>query len=248
MAFFKKTPAAPVAPAAEVTPHDVVDNPAYSKSEQARAAKAIAGGPAVLPPDAPASKPELAAKPVEGFSAIPPPKERKVNFIDDPAPEEQPDMTPEEVARAQETDAAVAADKAKAPTAREVMVAANAAMEPGEPSAPAKRGPGRPKGSPNKPKPSEVAQHGSVSFKTISVSHGATINLGNYNSARVEVTIGAEISGDPDAAYRIVSEAVQRALDAEAARYEGSVVIKQDSKGNATELGTRAQAAQGGGK
>lgn len=41
----------------------------------------------VLPPDAPKSDPALAAAPVEGFAAVPPPKERKMKMVDEPAPE-----------------------------------------------------------------------------------------------------------------------------------------------------------------
>lgn len=124
---------------------------------------------AVLPPDAPASKPELAsAKPPEAPAAVEAPP---------PAP---------------------------------------------------KRGPGRPPGSPNKPKVGTLLEAApaaaaapTMTVTEITLSHGMTINLGKFNSARVDVTLKASLSGgmDEKAAREQLHAKVIEALDKEAEEY-----------------------------
>lgn len=122
---------------------------------------------AVLPPDAPASKPELASAKPEAPAVEAPP----------PAP---------------------------------------------------KRGPGRPPGSPNKPKVGTLLEAApapttvpSMVITEITLSHGMTINLGKFNSARVDVTLKASLSGgmDEKAAREQLHAKVIEALDKEAEEY-----------------------------
>lgn len=122
---------------------------------------------AVLPPDAPASKPELASAKPEAPAVEAPP----------PAP---------------------------------------------------KRGPGRPPGSPNKPKVGTLLEAApapttvpTMTVTEITLSHGMTINLGKFNSARVDVTLKASLSGgmDEKAAREQLHAKVIEALDKEAEEY-----------------------------
>lgn len=157
----------------------------------------------VLPPDAPASQPALAAKPVEGFTPVPAP--RKMNIVDVPveAPASPPPPAP-------------VATPADAPAA--------------------KRGPGRPPGAKNKPKEEarEVADRqvaaavrgfvaevngAPLTVKTVTLTHGLTLNLGNYNSARVDVAMSAEVAGDLSAAFAQLSDLVREKLSEEMEGY-----------------------------
>ena len=163
----------------------------------------------MVPPDAPESKPELAAKPVEGFSPV-------------PAPKRLMHVEPEAQAPAASPPAPVAVES--------------------EPTV--KRGPGRPKGAKNKPKdelagqwvvpagvptPVNVAPR-PLTYKTIRHTEAVTINLGNYNSARVEVTIEADVGDtDLDEAFAQVKHQVQKQLEMEGEKYEA--LVQPDNKG-----------------
>ena len=97
-----------------------------------------------------------------------------------------------------------------------------------------KRGPGRPPGSPNKPKTAEVVSvpsapvAPSMTVIEVTLSHGMTINLGDYNSARVDVTMRAALSGgmDEKAAREALHAKVIEALDAEASEYLKHAKVK----------------------
>lgn len=142
---------------------------------------------AVLPPDAPASKPELAsARPA-------------------PAPTTQ-----------KQAEAVIASV--------EQGIADTLAQTPAAP----KRGPGRPPGSPNKPKVGTLLEAApapttvpTMTVTEITLSHGMTINLGKFNSARVDVTLKASLSGgmDEKAAREQLHAKVIEALDKEAEEY-----------------------------
>jgi CRISPR/Cas system-associated exonuclease Cas4 (RecB family) len=91
-----------------------------------------------------------------------------------------------------------------------------------------KRGPGRPPGSPNKPKVGTLLEAApaaaavpSMTVTEITLSHGMTINLGKFNSARVDVTLKASLSGgmDEKAAREQLHARVIEALDKEAEEY-----------------------------
>jgi hypothetical protein len=170
----------------------------------------------VLPPDAPASKPELAAMPVEGA-----PERRKLNVVDVPSPE------------------------ATAPAAPEPVVVAPA-PEPTPPPPPAVEAPkrGRPPGAKNKSKPAEVpasvvtattqtpgpvqyvSSAPSLTVRKVTITHGMTVNLGNFNSARVDISMEGEVSGDLEAAFAELSKKVKEKLIAETEEHLKSAQLK----------------------
>lgn len=108
----------------------------------------------------------------------------------------------------------------------EVVDAVVAAVEapPPEP----KRGPGRPPGSRNKPKLADLvpspasnpAAQPSVTVTRVALRHSLTVNLGNYQSAKVEVELDASVS-DMDATLAVeeLGKQVKAALNAEVRPY-----------------------------
>ena len=176
---------------------------------------ATSGTSLVKPPDAPESKPELAAKPVEGFTAVPPPRKR-----------EYTDVAPKEAMVAE-------------------MVEAKPTPVVGLVETEVKRGRGRPPGSPNKPKvevtTSPLLREGenkvlevervtydpqasadmraeqarARKFKSVTISKGCTINVGNFSGVRFDVSVTSE-----EHTYEEVYAEVSRRLDEEAAKYE----------------------------
>lgn len=182
----------------------------------------------VTPPDQPPSKPELAAVPVEGFQAVPPP--RKMQMIDVPAPEKGVDFV---VVTAPVTESVV-----EAPV-----------------EAPKKRG--RPVGAKNKPKvntevvvidngggmiahpaPNVVTKtkeetaaiYPHVTVKSCTVTKGYTINLGNFNSVRFDIGVTAE-GEDLELLYSTLMGEVEERLEAEAAKYEAVTDEKNKAGG-----------------
>jgi len=163
----------------------------------------------VTPPDQPPSKPELAAVPVEGFQAVPPP--RKMVMIDVPAPEPEPVKVAEPVVTEPVVEAPVEAPKKR----------------------------GRPVGAKNKPKELVVEnvtvspnlKAGTVmvvetekfappvAIKSCTVTKGYTINLGNFNSVRFDIGMIAE-GEDLELLYSTLMSEVEERLEAEAAKYE----------------------------
>lgn len=186
----------------------------------------------VLPPDAPKSDPALAAVPVEGFEAVPPPRRQLIA-------DEQ-----EVKADLQKFDEAVERIEARK-QAVEVMKAANATLEPGEPSpAPKKRG--RPPGAKNKAKETAVAETGAVnealvqvtspvSIKSVTVSKGFTVNLGSFNSVRFDVSVTGEGS-DLELVYSTLMCEIEERLNAEASKYESEVDQKNKTMKPAAEV------------
>lgn len=192
----------------------------------------------VLPPDAPKSDPALAAVPVEG--AVPPPRRQLIA-------DEQ-----EVKADLQKFDEAVERIEARK-QAVEVMKAANATLEPGEPSpAPKKRG--RPPGAKNKAKEVLVAPAStpvdltpvvpaemfaqptpSVAIKSVTVSKGFTVNLGSFNSVRFDVSVTGEGS-DLELVYSTLMGEIEERLNAEAAKYESEVDQKNKTMKPAQEV------------
>lgn len=176
--------------------------------------------PAVLPPDAPKSDPALAAKPVENFSPVPPPK-KHMNIVDVPA----------------QAPAGVPAPAPTAPVTSEPSPSADLA-----PSEPKKRGPGRPPGAKNKPKespvvgplpapsPPTVAERGSVAFESVTVNYGLTLNLGNFNSARIDCAMTAKFSGNPDVAFAQVLERVKAQVEREIAKVQEAAQLNPGGK------------------
>lgn len=145
--------------------------------------------PQILPPDAPASSPELNAKPVEGFE-----NKRTLNIVD-----EKPEAAPEKVEVKEE------------PKVEEPAVE--------------KKGPGRPKGSKNKPKEEasiNVANLNPVAdgsqyaqFSETTVNYGVTMNLGDYNSVRIDVSHTIKHSGNADEAFTQAINKAKEQVEAE---------------------------------
>lgn len=106
---------------------------------------------------------------------------------------------------------------------------------------PPKRGPGRPPGAKNKPKVADLAPMpparvtmptaepappskpapvaATTTFTKVSVRHGLTINLGNFQSAKVEVEAEALVGASFESAVEAVREQVLAALKRETAPY-----------------------------
>lgn len=116
-----------------------------------------------------------------------------------------------------------------APTSKPELASAKPEAPAVEAPPPApKRGPGRPPGSPNKPKVGTLLEAApapttvpTMTVTEITLSHGMTINLGKFNSARVDVTLKASLSGgmDEKAAREQLHAKVIEALDKEAEEY-----------------------------
>ena len=197
----------------------------FSKMKSAPAASLLAGGlqnsvtAPVLPPDASPSQPELAAKPVAGFEAVPP--ARKMTMIDVPAP------------TAPATPVAIA-EAAPPPAAAPVV------EEP-------KRKPGRPPGAKNKPKetlivyaapaPTSAATSEAAAplLKSVTVTKGYTVNLGAFNNVRFEVSATAEGSDYEQVEASLLS-LVEASLEREASKYRAEVDQKTKATAPAAEV------------
>lgn len=103
---------------------------------------------------------------------------------------------------------------------------------------PLKRGRGRPPGSGKKvefsappvsvagkenplpaPVPASAAEESpdprAVRFESVTFSYGATVNMGSFNSVRIDVSMTAKHAGDPDAAFQVVMDKVKEKVEAE---------------------------------
>lgn len=149
--------------------------------------------PQILPPDAPASSPELNAKPVEGFE-----NKRTLNIVD-----EKPEAAPEKVEVKEEP--------------KPVETSPIEVVE--------KKGPGRPKGSKNKPKEEasiNVANLNPVAdgsqyaqFTETNVNYGVTMNLGGFNSFRIDVSHTIKHSDNADEAFTQALNKAKEQVEAE---------------------------------
>lgn len=204
----------------------------------------------ILPPDAPKSDPEKAAVPVEGFTAVPPPRRQLIA-------DEQEVKTD-----LQKFDAAVERIEAQK-QAKEVAAAANAAAIEEDKAAmgitpePAPKKRGRPPGAKNKAKlsgevlvaststPVELAgevaatlsykESTPVTVKSVTVSKGFTVNLGSFNSVRFDVSVTGEGS-DLELVYSTLMGEIEERLNAEAAKYESEVDQKNKTMKPAAEV------------
>ena len=176
----------------------------------------------ILPPDAPASEPALAAKPVEGHADVRVfPKEEVVKVAVDPRlPNVEEAPAPKRRGRPPGSKNRMKFVDAPDDAPAEPPIGAT----PVEPSlvtvaskvTDTKSGVVAPK--------SEPAREGAgveVRFKSVTVTKGATINLGNYNSARFESTVTVECA-DYDAGYAAALQKVDAALEAEVARMQAA--------------------------
>lgn len=94
---------------------------------------------------------------------------------------------------------------------------------------PLKRGRGRPPGSGKKvefstPPVSVAGKENSlpnlssgpgIQFESVTFSYGATVNMGSFNSVRIDVSMTAKHTGDPDAAFQVVMDKVKEKVEAE---------------------------------
>ena len=101
---------------------------------------------------------------------------------------------------------------------------------------PLKRGRGRPPGSGKKvefsappgsveskenslPTPTpKAAPPASIQFESVTFSYGATVNMGSFNSVRIDVSMTAKHAGDPDAAFQVVMDKVKEKVEIEMAK------------------------------
>lgn len=208
----------------------------------------------ILPPDAPKSDPEKAAVPVEGFTAVPPPRRQLI--VDEQ--EVKTDL--------QKFDAAVERIEAQK-QAKEVMAAANAAAIEEDKAAmgitpePAPKKRGRPPGAKNKaklsgevlvaPAPTDMEpervefkekidkyledSRQPVTVKSVTVSKGFTVNLGSFNNVRFDVSVTGEGS-DLELVYSTLMGEIEERLNAEAAKYESEVDQKNKTMKPAAEV------------
>lgn len=209
----------------------------YKAATQSAASSSPAPSPSgVLPPDAPKSDPAQAAKPVEGFQAVPPPRKMPIHDVPAPAPAPTPapaaDVDDEEAElerklaakKAEKAEkarlAAEAAERAKKEAeekARQEELARAQNVQSAEPEVEKKRGPGRPPGAKNKRTlAEEAAASMGVVFESVTVTRGFTMNMGDFNSARFDVTMTARHGpGDAEAAYEQVLAEVNARVEAE---------------------------------
>lgn len=160
----------------------------------------------VLPPDAPPSRPELAADPVPGFSEpvrpppisaeakaerVPPPPETLVGALQDRV---HPASGPLVSSRPVKPRGRPKVTKAVSAAADEVERLVVTALQPA-------------------PEPA-------VKVLELTIGHTATINMGNYQSAKVEVTMRASVNGDVETARKELTLSVQSALAREVEIYQ----------------------------
>lgn len=205
------------------------------------------------PSDAPASDPKKAAAPVEpapGDSPAVAAKVRKMRITDVEEPKTHPAHVPgkpaeeeDEVAAmerklaeakakkaAAEKAAAEAAAKAKAEAEAKAKQEAEAEevdeadlVEEPETTEVKKRGPGRPPGAKNKATLEREQQLGTRFTKT-TVSFGVTMNLGDYNSVRIDCSHVIDYSdGDADAAFAIALKKAKEQVEGEAERIQAEL-------------------------
>lgn len=223
------------------------------------------GSFAVKSPDAPESKPELAAEPVAGFEPLPPKKRDLLAPVGKEemvaAMEKSPAAFKGETQSDRDATAALEysqklkeeAERAKAKNDEQSPSAIQHIYEKNYGPAPEKvsRKPGRPPGAKNKSKEGvespqapaarmEVVQQGLADgkltedqarkllepaerqFESVTVNMGVTVNVGNFNSVRFDVSITSR-----EHTYEEVYAEVKRRLDGEAAKYEAEIAKGQ---------------------
>ena len=197
---------------------------------------------AVLPPDAPKSDPAKAAEPVEGFSPVPPPRR---NLIVN-APTSEPSPSADLAAEAPKPTPAPAPEPEKKrgpgrpPGAKnkpkEAPADATAAQFEAEVESRA-RGE-RAAAALNIQVPSKGDRVDALAemldrdirFESVTVTYGLTINIGDYNSVRVDCSMTSRFSGDADAAYKATLAKVVGYVEAEAQKVQSAIAEKQSVK------------------
>lgn len=183
---------------------------------------------AVTPPDAPASNPAIAAKPVDTVPSDSAPvvdavKGHRLNVVDVPAalPAPQAETAAEKKARLVREMA-----EAEAQEAREAAEAKRAAEEAAKALEP-RRGRGRPPGAKNKVKDTEERADG-VTFTKTTINFGVTMNLGNFNSVRIEAQHTVEYhDGDAQAAFETALRLAQEQVEATAKNFTAGPSVEE---------------------
>jgi hypothetical protein len=186
----------------------------------------------VTPPDAPASDPAKNANPVEGKDVPPAAAEKVRRQLVQPLEtkkEETKAEAPQEVTKveskadklrreaAEAIAQAEAEEKAEAAAAAKKLEDAKKAEEKAEEK---KRGPGRPPGAKNtstlaKEAREALAENGPMFSKT-TVSYGVTMNMGDFNSVRIDVAHTVEyVDGDADEAFKLAVRKAKEQVTAE---------------------------------
>lgn len=179
----------------------------------------------VLPADAPKSDPALAAKPVEGFQAVPPAKEHRMVIKDmEPTPTPVIEAAPAPVEVAEQPKRG----RGRPPGSKNKPKLANAPLVSVEPPAPV---------AVELKDAGEVAVRApaSVTVKSVTVSKGFTVNLGAFNNVRFDVSVTGEGS-DLETVYSTLMGEVEERLAAEAAKYEAEVDQKNKTMKPAGEV------------
>ena len=69
-----------------------------------------------------------------------------------------------------------------------------------------------------------------IRFESVTVTYGLTINIGDYNSVRVDCSMTSRFSGDADAAYKATLAKVVGYVEAEAQKVQSAIAEKQSVK------------------
>ena len=69
-----------------------------------------------------------------------------------------------------------------------------------------------------------------VQHESVTVTYGLTINIGDFNSVRVDCSMTSRFSGDADAAYKATLAKVVGYVEAEAQKVQSAIAEKQSVK------------------
>lgn len=180
------------------------------KPTAAEVAATPAAPPAVVPPDAPKSEPALAADPVEGFSPTPPPKAQAQVPVTEFKKELGIENKMVEVERGVDGQAVSMKKRGRPRKMKFEDVPADA---------------------PAVAAPIEVDKRGApapvfYSVKKVTLSHGLTLNMGNFNSARVDVSMEAEVGEDVSTVLDALSMQIRARLNQELEPYQQAAKLE----------------------
>lgn len=172
--------------------------------------RAVGRAPAVVPPDAPKSDPALAADPVEGFSPMPPPKAQTKVPVTEFKKELGIENKMVEVERGVDGQVVSMKKRGRPKKMKFEDVPADA---------------------PAVAAPIEVDKRGApapvfYTVKKVTLSHGLTLNMGNFNSARVDVSMEAEVGEDVSTVLDALSMQIRARLNQELEPYQQAAKLE----------------------
>ena len=140
-----------------------------------------------------------------------------------PQNDEQPQVVPPDAPRSPPIDAPPSNVKLTpipepAPTPPAALVDAQKQAPPAPITAPA-----RPRGRPRKseaPIKIDTVQVFELNVTELTYSEGLTLNMGDFNSVRIDSSMSAKVSGDTDLAYKELVRQVKKQLNDQAQQYE----------------------------